>query len=163
MTLEIRPDDLTGEATRALIAAHLEGMHESSPPESVHALDIDGLRHPSITFWSAWSGGQLAGIAALKSLDDTDAAAPRGEIKSMRVAPGFLGRGVGRALLRHLIAEARSRGFASLWLETGTPADFDAARRLYDSEGFVECGPFGDYALDPYSVFMTLDLRGTAG
>lgn len=159
MTIDIRPDDLTGEATRSLIAAHLAGMHESSPPESVHALDIDGLRHPSIIFWSAWSDGELAGIAALKSLDDADAAAPRGEIKSMRVAPGFLGQGVGRALLRHLIAQARARGFASLWLETGTPADFDAARRLYESEGFVECGPFGDYALDPYSVFMMLDLR----
>jgi len=129
--IEIRVDDLAGEAIRALIAFHLDGMHDTSPPESVHALDIDGLRHPSITFWSAWIGGELAGIAALKSID-----AERGELKSMRVDDRFRGSGVGRALLRHLIAEARRRGMTSLWLETGSPDDFVPAQRLYESRGF---------------------------
>ncbi len=151
--LQIRVDDLSGDATRALIAAHLDGMHDSSPPESVHALDIDGLRHPSITFWSAWRDDRLAGIGALKTLD-----AERGEIKSMRVSDAFLGQGVGRALLRHIVAAARDRGMKTLWLETGSPADFEAARRLYLSEGFTPCGPFADYREDPYSVFMTLTL-----
>jgi len=151
--IEIRVDDLAGEAIRALIAFHLDGMHDTSPPEGVHALDIDGLRHPSITFWSAWIGGELAGIAALKSID-----AERGELKSMRVDDRFRGSGVGRALLRHLIAEARRRGMTSLWLETGSPDDFVPAQRLYESEGFTRCGPFEGYTDDPFSVFMTRAL-----
>jgi putative acetyltransferase len=151
--IEIRMDDLAGEATRALIAFHLDGMHDTSPPESVHALDIDGLRHPSVTFWSAWIDGELAGIAALKSID-----AERGELKSMRVDDRFRGSGVGRALLRHLIAEARRRGMTSLWLETGSPDDFVPAQRLYESEGFTRCGPFDGYTDDPFSVFMTRTL-----
>ena len=151
--IEIHIDDLTGEATRALIALHLDGMHDTSPPESVHALDIDGLRHPSITFWSAWIDGELAGIAALKSID-----AERGELKSMRVDDRFRGSGVGRALLRHLIAEARRSGMTSLWLETGSPDDFVPAQRLYESEGFTRCGPFEGYTADPFSVFMTRTL-----
>jgi len=151
--IEIRVDDLAGEAIRALIAFHLDGMHDTSPPESVHALDIDGLRHPSVTFWSAWIDGDLAGIAALKSID-----AERGELKSMRVDDRFRGSGVGRALLRHLIAEARRRGMTSLWLETGSPDDFVPAQRLYESEGFTRCGPFEGYTDDPFSVFMTRAL-----
>jgi putative acetyltransferase len=151
--IEIRVDDLAGEATRALIAFHLDGMHDTSPPESVHALDIDGLRHPSVTFWSAWIDGELAGIAALKSID-----AERGELKSMRVDDRFRGSGVGRALLRHLVAEARRRGMMSLWLETGSPDDFVPAQRLYESEGFTRCGPFDGYNDDPFSVFMTRTL-----
>ncbi len=151
--IEIRVDDLAGEAIRALIAFHLDGMHDTSPPESVHALDIDGLRHPSITFWSAWIGGELAGIAALKSID-----AERGELKSMRVDDRFRGSGVGRALLRHLIAEARRSGMTSLWLETGSPDDFVPAQRLYESEGFTRYGPFEGYTDDPFSVFMTRAL-----
>ena len=151
--IEIRVDDLTGEATRALIAFHLDGMHDTSPPESVHALDIDGLRHPSVTFWSAWIDGELAGIGALKSID-----AERGELKSMRVDDRFRGSGVGRALLRHIIAEARGRGMTSLWLETGSPDDFVPAQRLYESEGFARCGPFDGYTDDPFSVFMTRTL-----
>jgi putative acetyltransferase len=151
--IEIRVDDLTGAATRALIAFHLDGMHDTSPPESVHALDIDGLRHPSVTFWSAWIDGELAGIAALKSID-----AERGELKSMRVDDRFRGSGVGRALLRHLVAEARRRGMMSLWLETGSPDDFVPAQRLYESEGFTRCGPFDGYNDDPFSVFMTRTL-----
>lgn len=153
MTTEIRIDDLAGPATQALIAHHLAGMHATSPAESVHALDLDALRHPSITFWSAWVDGDVAGIAALKELD-----AHRGEIKSMRVDERFLGRGIGRMLLRHLIATARERGYTSLWLETGTPGDFAAATRLYESEGFVVTGPFADYTDDPFSLYMTLEL-----
>lgn len=152
-TIEIRTDDLTGEATRRLIALHLEGMHDTSPPESVHALDIDALRHPSLSVWTAWIDGELAGVGALKALD-----ADRGEIKSMRADDRFRGAGVGRALLRHIVEAARHRGMSSLWLETGTTEDFVPAQRLYESEGFVYCGPFGDYALDPFSVFMTRTL-----
>ena len=152
-TIEIRADDLSGDATRRLIALHLAGMHDTSPPESVHALDIDGLRHPSLSVWSAWIDGELAGVGALKRLD-----ADRGEIKSMRVDDRFRGAGAGRALLRHIVDEARGIGMSSLWLETGTTPDFAAAQRLYASEGFVACGPFEDYALDPFSVFMTRAL-----
>jgi putative acetyltransferase len=151
--LDIRRDDLTGDVTQALIALHLSGMHDTSPPESVHALDHDGLRHPSITFWSAWAGDELAGIGALKLLDEV-----RGELKSMRVDDRFRGTGVGRAILRHIVAEARAQGLTSLWLETGTPDDFVPAQRLYESEGFVVCGPFDGYVEDPFSVFMTKTL-----
>jgi putative acetyltransferase len=152
-TIEIRTDDLSGEATRRLIALHLAGMHDTSPSESVHALDIEALRHPSLSVWTAWIDGELAGVGALKSLD-----AHRGEIKSMRADDRFRGTGVGRALLRHIVEEARRRGMSSLWLETGTTEDFVPAQRLYESEGFVFCGPFEDYALDPFSVFMTRAL-----
>ncbi|MFE5407732.1 GNAT family N-acetyltransferase [Microbacterium sp. NPDC056569] len=152
-TIEIRTDDLTGDATRRLIALHLAGMHDTSPPESVHALDIAALQHPSLTVWTAWIDGELAGVGALKALD-----ADRGEIKSMRVDDRFRGAGAGRALLRHIVADARRRGMSSLWLETGTTEDFDPAQRLYESEGFVACGPFEGYSLDPFSVFMTRAL-----
>ena len=111
-------------------------MHDTSPPESVHALDIDGLRHPTITFWSAWIDGELAGIGALKTID-----AERGELKSMRVDDRFRGSGVGRAILLHIIAAARERGMTSLWLETGSPEDFVPAQRLYESEGFIALRP----------------------
>jgi putative acetyltransferase len=152
-TIEIRTDDLTGDATRRLIAFHLAGMHDTSPPESVHALDIEALRHPSLSVWSAWIDDELAGVGALKALD-----ADRGEIKSMRVDDRFRGAGVGRALLRHIVDDARRRGMTSLWLETGTTEDFAPAQRLYESEGFVRCGPFEGYAPDPFSVFMTRTL-----
>ena len=125
-------------------------MHASSPPESVHALDIDGLRRPDVTFWSAWLGQEIAGCGALKRLD-----AQRGELKSMRVADAFLGRGVGRAMLEFLIERARAMGMTSLWLETGSTLSFTPALRLYESAGFVRCGPFAEYTDDPFSVFMT--------
>lgn len=149
----IRPDDLSGDATRALIALHLAGMHDTSPACSVHALDVEKLRHPSISFWSAWIGDELAGIGALKALDDA-----RGELKSMRVDDRFRGTGVGRMLLRHIMDAARERGMTSLWLETGTTREFLPAQRLYESEGFAECEPFDAYTLDPYSLFMTRAL-----
>lgn len=150
MTLQIRSDDLTGAATRALVAAHLGEMHQHTPPESVHALGIDQLRDPAIRVWSAWAGDDLAGIGALKRLDDT-----RGEVKSMRVAQAHLGTGVGRALLRHIVAAARADGLSSLWLETGAGDEFVAARSLYLSEGFTPCGPFDGYTEDRLSVFLT--------
>ncbi|REG27187.1 putative acetyltransferase [Archangium gephyra] len=153
LTLRFHLDDLSGEPTRALITRHLAGMHANSPPESVHAFDIDKLRQPGVTFWSAWFGEEIAGCGALKRLD-----AWRGELKSMRVADAFLGRGVGRAMLEHLIAEARKRGMRSLWLETGSSAAFTPALRLYESAGFVRCGPFDGYTDDPFSVFMTREL-----
>lgn len=152
-TIEIRPDDLSGDDTRRLVARHRAGMHDSSPAESVHALDLDALRDPAVSFWSATVDGELAGIGALKVLD-----AERGELKSMRVDDRFLGFGVGRALLRHIMAAARERGMTSLWLETGSTPEFVPAQRLYESEGFVVCGPFEGYALDPFSVFMTRTL-----
>ena len=148
-----RIDDLTGAATRALIARHLAGMHEHSPPESVHAFDIDKLRRPEVTFWSAWVGDRLAGCGALKQLD-----AERGEIKSMRVADEFLGRGIGRAILDYILAEARRRGMRTLWLETGSAPAFAPALHLYQSAGFVRCGPFDGYVEDPFSIFLTRSL-----
>ena len=147
--IEMRRDDLTAHATRALIAVHLTAMQASAPPESVHALGLDELRGPAVTVWSAWSRGELAGVAALKELEGH-----RGEIKSMRVHDAFLGQGVGRALVRHLIAVAEERGLTSLWLETGTSDEFLPARRLYERAGFIECGPFEDYVADPHSIFM---------
>jgi putative acetyltransferase len=150
LPLKFRLDDLSGEPTRALIARHLAGMRASSPAESVHALAIDKLRGSEITFWSVWWGEEIAGCGALKRLD-----ARRCEVKSMRVADAFLGRGVGRALLEHLIEEARAKGIETLWLETGSSPAFIPALKLYESAGFVRCAPFDGYIDDPFSVFMT--------
>ena len=150
---DIRLDDLTGEPTRRLIARHLAGMHANTPAGSVHAFDIDKLKDPTVTFWSAWRGDEIAGCGALKQLTDSS-----GEIKSMRVADTFLGQGVGRAMLAHIMAEARTRGMTSLWLETGSAAAFTPALRLYESAGFTRCGPFGSYKTDPFSIFMTRTL-----
>lgn len=151
--LAFRLDDLSGEPTRALIARHLAGMRANSPERSVHALDIDQLRASDVTFWSVWVGDEIAGCGALKVLD-----ARRGELKSMRVADEFLGRGIGRAILDHLMTEARARGLESLWLETGSTPPFLPALRLYESAGFVRCGSFDEYWDDPFSVFMTRPL-----
>jgi putative acetyltransferase len=125
-------------------------MHAESPPESCHALGIEELKRPDMTFWSVWSGEELAGCGALKRLDGE-----RGEIKSMRVADAFLGRGVGWAILEHILAEARARRMRSLWLETGSGPAFISALRLYERAGFERCGPFDRYVEDPFSVFMT--------
>ncbi len=151
--LDIRVDDLSGEATRALVAHHLVGMRATSPACSVHALDLDGLRGPGVTFWSGWDGDELVVIGALQQLDDAS-----GELKSMRVTDAARGTGAGRAILRHIVAEAEARGIRTLWLETGSADDFLPARRLYESEGFTACGPFADYVEDPFSVFMTRAL-----
>jgi putative acetyltransferase len=151
--MEIRIDDLQGAAIAALLQVHLDAMHQHSPPESVHALDLDALRHPSITFWTAWDGDALMGCGALKTHSATHA-----ELKSMRTATGHERKGVARALLRHMEARARAKGVLRVSLETGTNAPFFPAHRLYEGEGFVECGPFADYQLDPWSRFMTKAL-----
>ena len=149
----IRRDDLAGPEIRALLEEHLADMYATSPPESVHALDLDGLRRPEITFWTVWDGATLAGCGALKELD-----ARWGEIKSMRTPRALRGRGVGRAMLAHIVAEARTRRYARLSLETGSEAYFAPARALYASAGFVVTTPFADYVEDPNSVYMTLQL-----
>lgn len=153
----IREDDLSGEAVQALLARHLEGVRGLSPPCSVHALDLDGLRGDDVTFWSLWSGDELAGCGALKRHD-----ADLAEIKSMRTADAFLRRGVGAAMLRHLLDVARGRGYRRVSLETGSQDGFAAARALYARQGFTTCGPFADYVEDPNSVFMTMSLADEA-
>jgi len=151
--MEIRIDDLSGPEIRALLAEHLQNMHEHSPPESVHALDLDGLKQPEITFWTVWDQGELLGCGALKELSPS-----HGEIKSMRTAAVHRRKGVARAVLEHIIAEARQRGYDRLSLETGSAPAFAAARQLYESFGFTYCSPFGDYIDDPHSVFLTRAL-----
>lgn len=153
MPFAIRPDDLTHPATRALVSMHVAEMRAGSVPELVYAYDVDRLADPSVSLFAAWEGDRLAGIGGLKDLGGG-----RGELKSFRTAPEFLGRGVGRILVRHVVAEARARGLASLWLETGTADEFAAARHLYASEGFQECAAFGDYIDNPLSHYMTLRL-----
>jgi len=151
--MQILPDDLTHPAIHALLEEHLRNMYEISPPESVHALDLGKLRHPSISFWAAWEGDELLGCGALKELDAT-----HGEIKSMRTPAAARRRGAGRAMLTHIVAVARSRGYQRLSLETGPAPAFQAAQTLYESFGFTRCGPFANYGEDPHSVFMTLRL-----
>lgn len=153
MMFEFRVDDLSGAASRELVARHLRGMHENSPPESVFALDIDGLIQPGVTFWTGWDGETVACMGALKRLDEAN-----GEIKSMRVADAYLGKGAGRAMLHFVLAQARKQGLSTLWLETGSAAAFTPALKLYESEGFSFCGPFGGYVENPFSRFMTKQL-----
>lgn len=153
MDLRIEIDNLRGAAIAALLEEHLAEMHRVSPPESVHALDLDELRRPGITFWSAWLGDELAGCGALKQID-----AQHAEIKSMRTARAHLRKGIAAQLLRHLLAEAQRRGYRRLSLETGSMAHFAPARQLYASFGFEPCAPFADYVEDPHSVFMTKAL-----
>jgi len=149
----IREDDLTDGRVVDLLREHLAHMHEITPPESVHALGLDALRAPDITFWSAWEGDELLGCGALKELD-RDA----GEIKSMRTVATWRGRGVGSGILEWIVAEARRRGYRRLHLETGSMAEFAPARALYERYGFEYRGPFADYVEDPNSVFMTKRL-----
>lgn len=146
-------DDLTGPEIAALLTLHLKEMHSWSPPESVHAMPIERLRAPDVTFFSAWDGDQLAACGAIKHLDDS-----HGELKSMRADPAWRGKGAGKAVLHHLLEVARARGYNRVSLETGRPEPFLPARRLYESHGFVPCPPFGDYVEDDFSVCMTLEL-----
>lgn len=149
-SMKIQLDDLTGPEIRALLQEHLRNMHSISPRESVHALDLAGLRQPEITFWTVWSERELLGCGALKQLD------PRhGEIKSMRTAVRHRGKGVARAMLTHIIDTAQSRSYARLSLETGSQDAFEPARRLYQSFGFSYCSPIPGYIADPNSTFMT--------
>lgn len=151
--MHIRLDNLTGQEIIELLREHMRCMERVSPPESRHALNLDGLRKPEITFWTIWDGSVLAGCGALKELDG-----PHGEIKSMRTASTHLRKGVASQMLRHIIAEANRRKYRRLSLETGSMAYFEPARRLYTSFGFAHCGPFASYVEDPNSVFMTKEI-----
>ena len=155
MDLQIRIDPLTGPEVAALLREHLDDMQRISPPESVHALDLAKLRQADVTFWSAWSGAELLGCAALRELDGW-----HGEVKSMRTTAAHRGRGVGAALMRRIFEQAEQRGYRRLSLETGSQPEFAPARALYRRFGFVPCGPFGGYAEDPCSTFMTRTLAG---
>lgn len=156
--MRIEPGDLDAPDVQDLLREHLDDMFATSPPESVHALSDEGLRHPDVTFFTARDDdGALLGCGAIKRLGDGAA-----ELKTMRTVHAARGRGVGAAMLAHLLGVARERGAASVHLETGSMEYFAAARRLYARHGFVETGPFGDYAPDPLSTFMRLDLAVSA-
>jgi len=146
-------DDPRARDVRALLERHLAFANAHSPPEDVHALDLDGLLQPDISFFSLRVDGELLGIGALRMLDDEHA-----ELKSMHTAEDARGRGVGRTMVDHLLAVARGRGVRRVSLETGTPAVFAPARALYARAGFEECEPFGSYEDSPFSVCMTLRL-----
>ena len=153
LCVQIRRDDLRSAAVTRLLAEHLEDAARHSPPGSVHALDVAGLRASEVTFWTAWDAAELLGFGALKELD-----ALHGEVKSMRTATAHLGKGVASRILAFLIDEARARGYTRLSLETGSGKAFEPAHRLYEKFGFRYCGPFGSYSEDPFSRFMTLAL-----
>ena len=151
--MQIELDDLSRPEIHALLNEHLQSMYELSPPESVHALDLEKLRQPEMSFWSVWDGPILLACGALKELDAT-----HGEVKSMRTPNALRRRGAGRMILAHIIGVARARGYQRLSLETGAMAAFAPAHRLYESFGFGYCQPFGEYRADPNSVFMSLML-----
>ena len=152
-SLEIREDDLAGEAVRGLLRLHLQGMHATSPPGHVFALDLSGLTAPGVTVWSAWEGPRVCGIAALRLLGDGS-----GEVKSMRTHPNFLRRGVAAALLERIIAEARGRGLRRLSLETGRGEAFEPALALYRRRGFTEGEVFASYERSAFNRFLHMDL-----
>jgi putative acetyltransferase len=151
--IEVRLDDLSSDESRALVAEHLAGMHSDSPPGHVNALAVAGLRVPSVTFWTAWCDGELAGCGALKELDSRT-----GEVKSMRTRAAHLRRGVGQAILDEIVRTGRRRGYARLLLETGTGSAFEPAHALYRRNGFERTGAFGDYAATDFNVFMVKAL-----
>lgn len=151
--MRIVGDSLEGPEIIALLQEHLAEMRSVSPPESVHALDLSGLRNPDITFWTLWLESELAGCGALKELSGD-----HGEIKSMRTANRHRRKGMAASMVRHILEEAARRGYRRLSLETGSQPHFAPARALYASFGFQRCGPFGDYIDDPNSVFMTRKL-----
>ena len=150
---QIREDDLTGAEVAGFLRAHLEDMNEITPPESVHALGLEELRAPEITFWAAWEGNDLLGCGALKALSSRN-----GEVKSMRTAEAHRGRGVASRILEHIIEEAERRSYDCLNLETGATPEFAPARALYLAYGFEYRGPFAEYVDDPNSVFMTMKV-----
>jgi putative acetyltransferase len=151
--MDIRIDDLQGNEIIALLREHKADLAQHSPPESCHALDLDDLRTPAVTFWSVWHEGELMGCGALKQLDSAHA-----EVKSMRTASAQVRKGVATRLMRHILQEARRRQYRRLSLETGSMEVFEPARALYERFGFEQCGPFADYVEDPYSMFMTIEL-----
>jgi putative acetyltransferase len=151
--MKIVVDDLSGPEIRAFLQEHLDEMRATSPPESKHALDLDGLRRPEVTFWSVYDGDELVGCGALKRLGDGSA-----ELKSMRTARAAKRRGVASALLKHIAMNARTEGLTTLYLETGTAEFFAPARALYAKHGFTPCEPFADYPQDPNSLHMVKKL-----
>ncbi len=151
--MKIKLDDLTDERTTGLIGAHLANMTENSPPESIHALNVEGLKQDDVTFYSVWEEDEIMGCGALKELTTK-----HGEVKSMRTVEKHLKKGVARAMLQFIINEAKMRGYTTLSLETGSMEAFLPARRLYESFGFTYCEPFDKYTDDPNSRFMTLQL-----
>ncbi|WP_087017406.1 GNAT family N-acetyltransferase [Thaumasiovibrio subtropicus] len=151
--MEIKQDDLTGGEVIALLEEHLADMYATSPPESVHALDVNALKAPDITFFSGWRDGQLLGCVAIKMLSEHDA-----ELKSMRTIHLARQAGVASGLLQHVLDFAKSQGILTVSLETGSEDYFLPARHLYEKFGFEYCGPFGNYQPDPYSKFMTKQL-----
>ncbi len=146
-------DDLIGPEIAALLEEHTAELRSISPPESKHALDLDALRRPEITFWTVWDEDELVGCGALQDLGGGHA-----ELKSMRVSSQRTRQGIASLLLRHIIGEARDREFRRLSLETGSMPFFEPARNLYRKHGFAECGPFAQYVDDPNSTFMTMEL-----
>ena len=148
--MNIAVDDLSGPRIAEFLQDHVQEMRSITPPESKHALDLDELRKPDVTFWSVSDGGRVLGCGAIKRLD-----AGHAELKSMRTAPARKRSGVASLLLDHIITEAEHMGFTRLSLETGSADFFLPARRLYEKFGFDYCEPFADYRLDPHSVYMT--------
>jgi putative acetyltransferase len=153
--MQITPGDLTDQRVIDLLLYHFTSARAQTAPGSAHALDLAGLQSRDITFWTAWEGETLVAIGALKQLS-----ADHGEVKSMHTATAARRKGVGSAMLQHIIAHARSRGTSHLSLETGSWDYFRPAIALYRKHGFVECPPFAGYVPDTNSIFMTLDLRG---
>jgi putative acetyltransferase len=151
--MRIKVDDLSDPRIAAFLDEHIEEMKSVSPPESKHALDIEGLRKPDITFWAAWQDERIVACGALKELSSTHA-----EVKSMRVSAAHRGKQLASNMLQHMLAEAKIRGYQKLSLETGSMAFFEPAHKLYAKFGFKKCAPFGSYKEDPYSVFMSLSL-----
>jgi putative acetyltransferase len=155
-SMHIRIEDPATPDITAMLEQHLADMRAISAPESKHALDIESLRAPGITFWAVRDGaGTIMGCGAIRQLDVSHA-----EIKSMRTAPTHRRKGVAAAFLAHIITTARSRGIQRLSLETGSQPEFVPARTLYARSGFTPCGPFAEYRPDPNSAFMTLALDG---
>lgn len=152
-TYRIVQDDLSSDAIVVLLEFHLSEVHRWSPACKVHAMPIERLRQPDVTFYAAWDGEELAACGALKELGPD-----RGELKSMRAAAEWRGKGAGEAILLHLMGEAERRGYSWLGLETGRPAEFLPAQRLYAKHGFTECEPFGDYVSDEFSLCMSREL-----
>ncbi len=152
--MDIRTGELRCVQVMALLQAHHEDMLRHSPAESVHAFDVSALEAPSVTFWSVWLNDELAGIGALNALDNT-----HGEIKSMRTSVAHKRKGVARTLLNHIIAHSKACHYQKISLETGTAEAFLPAQTLYRACGFRLCQPFAHYQADPFSVFMTKDLR----
>lgn len=151
--MNIVVDDLSGSQIAEFLREHIEEMRSVSPLESKHALDLDALRKPDVTFWSVLDGEAVVGCGAIKRLDGVHA-----ELKSMRTAPQRKRSGIASLLLEHILTEAKRAGFSRVSLETGSAEFFLPARKLYERFGFVYCEPFAEYEPDPNSVFMTRSL-----